>query len=63
MSIYERRRATEKRLNDPNTADNIDVRKGLLKQVSDGQITLQEAQSKLKKIKSNAKRNGQQTAY
>ncbi len=63
MSIYERRRATEKRINDPKTADNIDVRKALLERVSLGEITLIQAQKELEKIKRDAKRNGIPTAY
>ena len=63
MSIYERRRATEARMNDPKTADNIDVRKELLERVKRGEMTLEEAQAELAKIKRDAKRNGIPTAY
>ena len=63
MSIYERRRATEARMQASETADNVDVRKALLARVSAGEISLEQAQSELKTIKRNAKKNGIQTAY
>ncbi len=63
MTIEERRRATTKRLNDPNTADNMEVRKTLMKRVHAGEMTLEAAQTELKRIKARAKRDGQQTAY
>ena len=42
-------------------ADSMDVRLALMDRVHKGEITLEEAQAQLKKIKSAAKRNGQIT--
>ncbi len=42
-------------------ADSIDVRKALMARVHAGEITLQDAQSQLKKIKSGAKKSGKVT--
>ena len=39
-------------------ADSLDVRMALIARVATGEITLEEAQSQLKKIKSQAKKNG-----
>lgn len=44
-----------------NVADSMDVRIALMERVHAGEITLAEAQSQLKTIKRNAKRNGQIT--
>jgi len=42
-------------------ADSMDVRRALMIRVHAGEITLEEAQAQLKKIKNGAKRNGQIT--
>lgn len=42
-------------------ADSMDVRLALMARVHAGEITLVEAQSQLKRIKSSAKKNGQIT--
>jgi phosphosulfolactate phosphohydrolase-like enzyme len=42
-------------------ADNDDVRLALMQKVHSGEITLEQAQDQLKKIKKNAKKNGQLT--
>ena len=42
-------------------ADNMDVRKALMQRVHSGEITLEQAQSELKKIKRGAKAAGQVT--
>jgi len=42
-------------------ADSMDVRKKLMERVRSGEITLTEAQTELKKIKRNAKKNGKLT--
>ena len=63
MDHYERIRETNRRLNDPNTADNLNVRMELMERVKKGEITLEEAQEELKRIKRYAKRNGIPTAY
>jgi hypothetical protein len=42
-------------------ADSMDVRLALVAKVASGEITLAEAQAELKKIKSNAKKNGKIT--
>lgn len=44
-----------------NVADSGEVRLELMKRVRSGEITLLEAQNELKKIKRNAKKNGQTT--
>lgn len=44
-----------------NVADSMDVRKALMAQFHSGEKTLEQVQSELKKIKSNAKKNGQVT--
>ena len=44
-----------------NVADSHSVRLDLMKRVESGEITLEEAQRELKKIKSTAKRNGKIT--
>jgi hypothetical protein len=42
-------------------ADSMDVRMALMARVHSGEITLEDAQAQLKKIKAGAKRNGQTT--
>lgn len=42
-------------------ADSMDVRMALMKRVHDGEITLEQAQAELAKIKRGAKRNGLKT--
>jgi len=42
-------------------ADSIEVRMALMEKVNSGECTLQEVQAELKKIKRNAKKNGQIT--
>ena len=42
-------------------ADSMEVRTALMGRVHSGEITLQEAQAELARIKRNAKRNGQIT--
>jgi len=44
-----------------NIADSLDVRIALMEKVRSGECTLAEVQSELKKIKRNAKKNGQIT--
>ena len=57
----ERRSDLKKAENDGRVADSMEVRKSLMEKVDSGEITLQEAQSELKRIKRNAKKNGQVT--
>ncbi|WP_339885351.1 hypothetical protein [Vreelandella maris] len=57
----ERRSDLKKAENDGRVADSMEVRKSLMAKVDSGEITLQEAQSELKRIKRNAKKNGQVT--
>ncbi len=54
MDHYERCKAQVARLNDPLTADNMEVRMALMNRVKAGEITLAEAQAKLARIKRNA---------
>lgn len=42
-------------------ADSLEVRMALMKRVHDGELTLEEAQDELSRIKRNAKKNGQTT--
>ncbi|AYH33271.1 hypothetical protein F6Q07_21605 [Pectobacterium parmentieri] len=42
-------------------ADSMEVRMALMKKVEGGEITLQQAQEELQKIKRNAKKNGLMT--
>lgn len=42
-------------------ADSLDVRRALMDKVNSGECTLEEVQAELKKIKRNAKKNGQIT--
>ncbi len=42
-------------------ADNNEVRAALIAKLDSGEYTLEQVQSELKKIKRNAKRNGQKT--
>ncbi|MDX8000809.1 hypothetical protein FE394_16850 [Xenorhabdus sp. Reich] len=42
-------------------ADSIDVRIAIMSRVKSGEITLEQAQTELKKIKRNAKKNGMKT--
>lgn len=42
-------------------ADSLEVRKALMQKVYAGEITLVDAQARLKKIKAQAKKNGQIT--
>lgn len=44
-----------------NVADSMDVRKALMAQFHSGEKTLEQVQAELKKIKRNAKKNGQVT--
>lgn len=56
-----RREAMKKAEADGKVADSMDVRMALMKRVHDGEITLEEAQAELARIKRNAKKNGQIT--
>jgi hypothetical protein len=60
---YQRLRERDAIMRDPNTADNMDVRKALLARVKSGEITLDQCQKELSAIQRNARKNGQQTAY
>lgn len=44
-----------------NVADSTDVRMALMQRLHAGEISLEDAQAELKKIKRNAKRNGKLT--
>ena len=59
---YRERRDDQKKAEaEGKVADSMDVRLALMDCVHKGEITLEEAQARLKKIKSSAKRNGQIT--
>lgn len=55
------RQAIKDAENDGRVADSMDVRKALMARVTAGEITLEDAQAELKRIKRNAKRNGMVT--
>ena len=55
------RKAVKDAENEGRVADSIEVRKALMARVHAGEITLEDAQKELKRIKRNAKRNGMVT--
>lgn len=57
----DRRAAVNKADADGLVADSMEVRMALMQRVHDGEITLEQAQSELKKIKRDATKNGQST--
>jgi uncharacterized membrane protein YjjP (DUF1212 family) len=56
-----KRKAVDEGMKAGIIADNDDVRLALMQKVHSGEITLEQAQDQLKKIKKNAKKNGQLT--
>ncbi len=50
-------------MRDPDTADNMDVRRAILARIKSGEITLAQGQFELAAIQRNARKSGQQTAY
>lgn len=58
--ITRRRKLDAMRLaeSDGKVADSLEYRIALMKRVHDGEITLEQAQTDLKRIKRNAKKNG-----
>jgi hypothetical protein len=63
LDHYQRCKVRDAIMRDPNTADNMDVRKSILARVKSGEITLAQGQAELGKIQRQAKRDGKQTAY
>lgn len=59
--IKEKRAAVKDAETKSLVADSMTVRMALLARVDSGEITLEQAQAELKKIKARAKRNGQAT--
>lgn len=57
----EKRRAVTKADKNEEVADSTSVRLALLQRVKNGEITLEESQKELAKIKRNAKKNGKLT--
>lgn len=57
------RKETKRRKKDPEVADNMEVRKDLIRRMEAGIITFDEMQAELKAIKRKAKREGRQTLY
>lgn len=55
------RKAVKDAENEGRVADSIEVRKALMARVHAGEITLEDAQKELKRVKRNAKRNGMVT--
>lgn len=54
----DKRRHVDKCESEGLIADSMDVRERLMERVCSGEITLEQAQSELKRIKRNAKKNG-----
>lgn len=50
-------------MNDPKTADNMDVRTELIRRMHAGEMTLAEVQKELKRIQKAARRAGAPTMY
>lgn len=59
----DRLRETERRMADPNVADNFEVRLDIMRRVKSGEITLEQGQAELKAIQKKAKKNGTPTVY
>lgn len=59
----DRLRETERRMADPNVADNGEVRLDIMRRVKSGEITMKQGQAELKAIQKNAKKNGTPTVY
>jgi len=60
---YARCRATDAKMRDPNTADNMAVRLGIMADIKSGKITLAQGQAELAAIQRQAKKLGLPTAY
>ena len=56
-----RRAAMKQAEADGKVADSMEVRMALMKRVHNGEITLEDAQSELARVKRNAKKNGLMT--
>lgn len=57
----DRRLESKARLHDPNTADNMDVRMELVRRMNAGELTLEQVQAELARIKREARKAGKQT--
>lgn len=57
----ERRRDADQAEKEGRVADSMEVRKNLIRRMEAGEITFDEMQAELKRIKRNAKKNGQVT--
>lgn len=60
---YQRCKNRDKIMRDPNTADNMDIRKAILARVRNGEITLSQGQMELAEIQKAARREGRRLAY
>jgi hypothetical protein len=61
LDDLQRTRAANKAEADGRVADNIDVRMELVRKMHSGEMTLDEVQAELKRIKRDAKKNGKVT--
>lgn len=61
IEYRDRREAQKQAEAEGKVADSMEVRKALMQRFHNGEITLEQAQAELAKIKRNAKRNGQIT--
>lgn len=57
----EKREAVKSAEASGQVADSMDVRLAIMQRFHDGEITLEQAQDEIKRIKRNAKKNGQVT--
>ena len=60
-ALMDKRAALKKAEFDGLVADSLDVRMALIKRMNDGELTLEQVQSELKRIKRDAKKNGMVT--
>ena len=60
---YAKCRARDAKMRDPNTADNMAVRLGIMAEIKSGKITLAQGQAELAAIQRQARRDGKPIAY
>lgn len=60
---HNKARALDAKMRDPNTADNMDVRKAILAKIKSGEISLPQGQKELAAIQRAARKAGKPTAF
>lgn len=63
LDHHQRLRALDAKMRDPNTADNLDIRKAILVRIKTGAISLAQGQKELNAIQRHARKQGKPTAY